>query len=488
MTENRKAKPAKAPARAAWLSLLCTICLAIPSFNIIDIFPDFIAYFIIAAIFGKYSELAPYFAEAKESFNRLGIVAALKIPALILMIMTIGFGGDSIALFTLIFTATELMLLFPAISNAFSALFYLGEREDCPAAIADFGKGKGPDDVRRLSYVFALARSVLNFIPDVFLLTRATDTPAEMITALKMRMAFPIATFLCMAASLTLGIVWAVMLRKYVYAIAKEGKLKDAAIKIAGEARLAEIADERYVRRILRALTLLILSSVLCFDITFSGLNNGVNVLPHCLFALLIIGVGQIASRDARAKQMLLVSGILYSAISVVAHSLLARFAKEYYYSDLGSVRAADTAYLYFKIASVLELVALVFFIAVYARIIVSFILKHTTLNISDERRSRIDAEMTRKMKIKGYIFAYFPLFIGALKCVEGFLRAKVRYILPQTTSEASVSTIVTSVAPWFGFVILGFTVFYAFYAYYFIGTVKDEVKLKYSNEKQSFE
>lgn len=473
---------------AFWLSVLCAVCLAVPSFNIIDIFPDFIAYIILARIFARYAELVPHFAEAKESFTRLAIISAMKIPALILMVMTMGSGGDSVALFTLVFTVLELMLLFPAISNAFSALYYVGERGDCPATISRFGCGTRPDDVKKLSYIFVALKGILGFIPDTFLLTRATDTSEEVVKALKIRMAFPAATAACMAVTLVLGIIWAGFTCKYALAIAKEGKLGEAARAIAGEERLRELRDERYVNGILRILTLLMLSAPLCFDITFTGLNGGVNVLPHALFALLIIGLSRSVTDKSRDRTLLLVIGTVYSVISVLAHVLLKGFTNEHYYTDLGSVKAADTAYLYFEICAVAEFLIFVFFIIVWSRAVTSYIIEHTTLKLSDERFGRADAEMVRKMKIKSYIFAYFPLLIAALKCAEVFIRAAVRYVVPLSTSEAEVKTIVTSAVPWFGFLIVSVTIAYVFYSYYFISEVKDEVRLKYSNEKQSFE
>lgn len=484
MTKTEK----KAPARAVWLALISAVCLVIPGFNIIDVFPDFIAYIILAWVFRKYVDYAPYFAEARQGFVRLAVVSALKIPALVLMVGAMGFGGDSIALFTLVFAVLELMLLFPAISSAFSALYYVGERGNCPATISQFGRGRRPDDLKTFSYIFVAAKSLLGFIPSLFLLTRATDTSEEIISAIKMRMAFPVATVGCMAASLAIGIAWAVLAFKYVLAIASEGKLTEAAVSIAGEERLKELSGERYVKRILRTMTLLIVSAALCFDVTFSGINAGVNILPHCLFALLIIALCYVMTDKAAERTVLTVGGAVYSVISVAASVLLKKFATEYYYTDLGSVRAADKAYLYAEVGAVLELLAFALFITVYAKTVVAFILKHTTLKLSDDRFSRTDAEFVRKMKIKSYIFAYFPLLIAALKCAETFIRAKVRYVVPQSTSEAEVKTIVTSVAPWFGFLILGVCIAYLFYSYYFISGVKDEVKLKYSNEKQSFE
>ena len=477
----------RTPSRFRTLAILCLIFLATPNFNIIDVFPDFIAYIILARFFGRYKEYAPYFAEANESFTKLAIITAAKLPASLVMITNIGSGQDIVPLFTAVFMALELMFLFPAVSSAFSAIYYVGERGELSTAIRPFrylGKATDPDSPRMLSYIFVSVKAVFTLIPDMLLLTPVAETTAEQLKALYLRSLFPIVTVISCSIVLILGIFWAVMLYKYSAPIAKEGDLGDKTRAIAGEARLKAIAGEREVKRVIATMTLLLVSCVLCFDVTFSGLNGGINVLPHCLYALFIIFVSTRTSGSHALKTTILVSGIAYSSASTFAHLKLIAFTDLYYFGDLGRVSAADAAYLTVEMLFVLELVLFAVFAVAFARSLVNYVLEHTTLRLGDERYGRQDEEMRRKMRIKTLIFAYFPLFILALKCVEVFLRTDVRYIINAETSAATITT----ATPWFGFVILGFTVAYLFYAYYFTNEVKDEVRMKYSNEKQSYE
>lgn len=485
------AEKRNAPRRARALSVLCLVFLLVPNFNIIDLLPDLVAYIILARFFGRYSEYAPYFAEAKDGFTKLALVSTLKIPALVIMMMNMGSGRDIVPLFTLVFVVIELILLYPAISSAFSALFHLGQRGVLDPAISEFtflNRVTYPDTVRMFTYVFVTVKGALNFIPDTFLLTHPTGTNAELKEALIIRSIFPIATAISMTAILILGIFWAIMLHKYAMQIAAHGEIESAAKEIAGEARLLELEGERSVKRILRTMTLLMLSSLLCFDLTFTDVNNGVTIIPHFLFALLIIGIGNSICSSSGQRNRLLVGGIVYSAMSIVSHMLLISFNKNHYYSDLGSIPAANTAYLYVEITAILELICFIFFIAVYTRALVSYVMKHTTLRMSDGPLSAPDKDKNKKMLIKSYIFALFPLLIAVLKCAEVFIRADVRYIIPGDVGDMGLSTIVTSSVPWFPFLIIGVAVAYAFFAYYFMNEAKEEVKLKYSSEKQSFE
>ena len=58
--------------------------LFIPAIKIIDVFPDFIAYFILAGVMSYGVDKLPYFEEARSAFIKLGIINLFRIPAVIL--------------------------------------------------------------------------------------------------------------------------------------------------------------------------------------------------------------------------------------------------------------------------------------------------------------------------------------------------------------------------------------------------------------------
>ena len=94
------------------------ILIIIPGINIIDITPDFIAYFIILAALSRAKDIAPYFAEAALAFKRLAVLSLLKIPALIIVYIVRGKNfqdHDITVLMTLVFTVAEVILLVVAV-------------------------------------------------------------------------------------------------------------------------------------------------------------------------------------------------------------------------------------------------------------------------------------------------------------------------------------------------------------------------------------
>ena len=85
-----------------------------PNINIIDVIPDFIGAFIIAGYFSYLADRAPYFAEARLAFLKLGLVSLLKIPAVLVMSSvrsTNVSDNDIVVLFAFSFAVVEMIFL-----------------------------------------------------------------------------------------------------------------------------------------------------------------------------------------------------------------------------------------------------------------------------------------------------------------------------------------------------------------------------------------
>jgi hypothetical protein len=124
------------------LVILSLILLFNPSANILDILPDFIAYLLLIIVIGELGETVPYLAECKSELVKLSLVTLIKIPAFTVMYSNMNTGKDIVPLFTLVFVAIEMILLYSAISNGFRALSYIGERTDCASVRKSFPVGK----------------------------------------------------------------------------------------------------------------------------------------------------------------------------------------------------------------------------------------------------------------------------------------------------------------------------------------------------------
>ena len=114
--------------RAYGLLIFSLVLLFNPTSNLVDILPDFVAWFILARLVERAADSAAYFEEARRSFVRLGWFNIAKIPAFLLAFVIKSqnaMDNDVMVLASFTFAVCELVLIIPAINNIFAALFHL---------------------------------------------------------------------------------------------------------------------------------------------------------------------------------------------------------------------------------------------------------------------------------------------------------------------------------------------------------------------------
>ena len=121
------------------LLIFSLVFLLNPNINVIDVMPDFISWFILARLFERAADSAPYFEEARAGFIKLGYINLAKIIGLLIIFFVKSrdtSDNNIFALVSLSFAAVELLYLFPTVKNIFLALFHLGERTEASALIS----------------------------------------------------------------------------------------------------------------------------------------------------------------------------------------------------------------------------------------------------------------------------------------------------------------------------------------------------------------
>jgi hypothetical protein len=429
--------------------------------------------------------MVPYFHEAKDAFWKLAALSIAKIPASLVMLANMASGRDIVALFTLVFITLEIILLFPAIRASFSALAYVGQRGDAPATISPitlFGKKFSPEDIEKFSLIFVSFKAALNLIPDFFLMSSENND-----TELSMRMLFPIVTVICMSLVLIVGIVWIIAVRRYAMSIAREGKLTSAAVSIAGSEKLEAIEKGRSVKRMLFTLTALIPLSLLNFELAFEGLNNGANIIPHFLLGIAAIIIALILFEKEIDRRIILILGVAFTSVSLYTNHLANQWHALYDYTEIGYITFATEAYITLEIFSVIELVAAILLGVFFIRAFLTFVNKNTKGAPVGDSGSRVDKDARRAIGIKSVIYLVTPIILFALKTAGVFISGDVRYEIVDSPN-AAVGAIVTSSAPWFGTLLTALTVIYVLYSYYYLNELKSEIKMKHSDENESFE
>ena len=171
------------------------LLLANPNIHIVDILPDFIAYFLIFSVVSEAADLAPHFAQAKDACKRLALLCLFKIPASFIIVSLRSSNTHDLNLiptFAIIFAVFEMILGYTLIFRISEGLFYLGERSDATALISPFrvrvstdteggkevtskgisaARGYLPEALRGVSLVFIFVKCFSSFVPEMLLLT-----------------------------------------------------------------------------------------------------------------------------------------------------------------------------------------------------------------------------------------------------------------------------------------------------------------------------
>ena len=458
-----------------------------PYIKVIDILPDFVAYFIFARLLERAADSAPYFEETRAGAVKLAWISLLKIPAFMLIVFIRSnntLDNDVYAMATLIFAIVELIYLIPLINNLFSALFYLGERGNASSLITPFpisSSGKRtvrPEDLRVLAIIFAVARSVLSFIPELFLLSRTTASGVLM--PAPMAKLYPISIIFSLVIVITLGIILLVRSIAYVRAISKEGNFTHALSLIASADSEKKYEAKLMQRKLKNSIRLLILAAIFAFPLALKNTGD-VNIFPGFLFtAFSFFALSRLGCTKSKLRAII-ISGSINAYLSVMTLYFSAKFHKSYDYIDLISNGDASEAYLYLMIFSLLELLSFVVYSIFAYNALIALVHNHTGLSPIDERYGKTEAAYHKSIKTKCLLFVLFVLTLSFLKCANVFINRNNSII--HSTVENKPVMITTSVLPWFGTLVCFFAIFFIGYTVYFARYLIEECEMKYSLE-----
>ena len=106
--------------------------LSNPNLAIVDLLPDAIGYFFLAAGIVGFSDFNPYFAEARRRFIILAWINTAKLFAIFLLLRILRINADQramVSVFSLGFAVVEAIFVFPAIRAFLNGFSYVGERD-----------------------------------------------------------------------------------------------------------------------------------------------------------------------------------------------------------------------------------------------------------------------------------------------------------------------------------------------------------------------
>ncbi len=461
--------------------------LIFPALNLIDIFPDCIAYFALAYAIGSAEELIPYVAETKSTLMKLGFLTLARIPAMLVMYANMSFGRDIVVLFTFVFNVAEVILLIFALRSGFEAIYYLGERTDASALVHPiklFGGQLRVEHIRNLSIIYFIARGILNTVPSFFLMTFDNEWEAYFAR----RLYAPVELSL-MTISLVLGIAWYTVIRKYIRAVKRQRSVYASVRGMSGEDRFLIARQRREARSRMSTMIILAVSSLLTFELSFDNFN-GVNLLPHFIHGILLLYCAFRLFVGANIKKLFALLGGGYILFGFIAYTCSIKFLDNYTYEDLASGAlsverdAAMKAYIPYEIFTVLETVFFLGFILLFALCFADMIRRHTLVDPESDRYGIAERQYHKKQTVLGYVLFGLTGLISVCKCLNVFFHASVKRVLVFIEGEVnSASVVAEPMLPWFGTLIFTLSLALAFFSFVYLVGVREDIKMKYLSE-----
>jgi len=460
--------------------------LIVPGVNVYDLFPDFIAYFLFARALSYSADRAPYFAEAKDAFLKLGIVTLIKIPASFAMTFIRSNNAqdaDIRSLFSLTFAVIEFILIVKAVRNLFLGFSYLGERTSNCAFIQDFPINKkgtrkmSPDGIRNLTYVFAFYRCLMYFVPELLLLTRGVSAE-EYYTTFNVARLYPYTVIFSLVTVLALGIFWKSRLKKHLLLIKQGGGISECSEMLMTEERRIELKESKRVGQMKMGLTALFIASILSVELRLENFYN-IDLLPSFVFGFVFMfAISRIAS-FVGMRNIALGCGGAYTAISFVVYLLDFNFFKDWGYEKISIFPEAKAEYGTLVIVRGIETLLFSALMALLCFILIKFIRLHTGIEPSSPHYSRQDSDYHKKLTTYAYISCTFGILSQIARFTDCIFKYFNRNILVDV--ENSIGTVTQGLIPWFGTVVIIFEALYIASTLYISSTYKEEVYLKYT-------
>ncbi len=459
------------------LVITSLIFLSNPNINIIDVLPDCIAYLLLILVIGSLGETVPYLAECRSALVKLALVTLVKLPAVTVMYSNMTSGKDIVPLFTLVFAALEVILLYSAVENGYKALSYLGERTDCSSVRDPFRISRKtvttPEALRIFTLAFFFLKSILSVIPELFLLT-----PESISLRRKLADAYPTVIVLCIFASLIIGIIWLCRTIKYVKTINKADDMRVAIDSLKKRGAPEEESAKDTLKRLTSSLTLIAVSSLFIFDVVISDFG-GYNILPHFIYGIILFCALFNYAEQKTQRILYIISTSGFCVSSLLSHFALKRFFDTFTYMHLSYSKSAMEAYNAVKIYSVIEFIFAIAMLFAAAWITRSLITSHTDVAPDDVSYSKINErnhQVTFKKTLPLFIIA---AVINAMKLVNVFIKQTTKIIY----SEVNPDGIASSGVPVMDTLIFLACAVYVTCAFVTSSNIKDEVKFKYGKE-----
>ena len=383
------------------LIIIGALFLVNPNITFFDIIPDFIGCILIMKALKAPSFICYDIKDSYTAFRNLLWVNAMRLPFYVIFVTL---GGDSylLLLFNFIFTCIETYLLLRAFAKLFDGFVYLAMRSGEDDVEEEVGKSSPVfaklSDIRMMSIIFVIIRALSVLLPELPLVPeffrKGSDNGHVSVDGTKTLTDFrPEFIIVGIVISLVYGIIWFVNFRKYMLGVKNDKEYIEGIDKkykeFVEKDEFAIIKNDLFL-----FFTLLITGTALSVGLRF----DGVNLIPEFAGAAFFCwAAGMIRKSFPGGSAKAFRASVFYLVTSVISwgyrYCFINSFFKSYldsqkeglelpfnYVLEANLEKSFTVIYMFIgSIAiSVLEGVALIFFLVALRKTLSGIIGEHT--------------------------------------------------------------------------------------------------------------
>ena len=411
--------------------ILSVIFLFNPIVSVIDIFPDFIGYLFLLKFFHRMSYTNDKADDLCHSIKTLILITGIKAITLLLMPALSSLDQAMYLVFSFVFAILECIFGIPLMGKMFNVLSDIALYENNIACANN-------EKIKRITIIALVCKLVLATIPDLTFLSISNGVDTQ--TGINFLQFRPLLFALSTIISLVIGIVWLVLMVRYINKLLTRNAIKllktDYSVKAIGRELLFLSKDSMFY------LTALCFACAFVVDFNL----NLVNVLFDSFFSVIItITLIFMSVKDYfKEKLMLIIIAVLsvfHLAIDIILTVVATNFFEKYNLDSIQRIPKAED--IYFRMCT-LSGISAVLFIAIVLITVFSLytsagnsLMDNSKLFVDSSREALMEEYNAEKKKNIIYVSIFSVISAIAYACYIAF-----RHILPVTTLFNSIAEI----------------------------------------------
>ena len=329
-----------------------------PTVAIIDPLPDLIGYLILSLALSKVAMINETLYDAKRSFERLVILDAGKIIAIL---WTFGIEAaseqdTSLLLWSFVFGVLEALFAIPAYVKLFEGFTLFGNFHPNTSVLGKKGDKKRSytDSFKALSIFFVVFKAVLTVIPEISALSTSTYEETSVLVIFYKYV--NVVRLLCALPIFVVGVIWLITAWQYFFRISRDSQFVNSINEAYNKKKTTKIGTF-VIKDIKIASVFMVIAAIFSIDFNL----DGVNILPDIAVVIFLgIALFYFAKTAKIKKAFVIVTFSLFTVFTVIEDFVRYYFSENFYYNAINKSAEAFDFYILTVIAVAIEGVLIV--------------------------------------------------------------------------------------------------------------------------------